>query len=214
MVFDREACHKQFYLPCDKTTSKTVSIVFFFASFLKDRMGRNCSELLELRTRGFPLCGAPQPQLSRAVAGGKNFQRSPTCIQQKSNLYSPTLCFSCGFWSACLQILAKILLKWHEQMGQMRLLLLQAPCRFRPHSFSHGVDGAVPIFVLFSQAVRMWTSKVQAEMPSSRNDIKQAPLRPGIVSEGPLPKGTRLGPRFRFEPTQSNRNKLKPIRLA
>lgn len=41
------------------------------------------------------------------------------------------------------------------------------------------------------QAVRMWTSKVQSEMPSSRSDIKLPPLRPGVVSEGPLPKGSR-----------------------
>jgi len=41
------------------------------------------------------------------------------------------------------------------------------------------------------QAVRMWTSEVKAEMPSSRNDVALPPLRPGIVSQGSLPKGSR-----------------------
>eukprot|EP00434_Breviolum_minutum_P036479 symbB.v1.2.032322.t1/scaffold3845.1/size49333/2 len=40
------------------------------------------------------------------------------------------------------------------------------------------------------QAVRMWTSEVKAEMPSSRNDVALPPLRPGIVSKGLLPKGS------------------------
>eukprot|EP00434_Breviolum_minutum_P036478 symbB.v1.2.032321.t1/scaffold3845.1/size49333/1 len=41
------------------------------------------------------------------------------------------------------------------------------------------------------QAVRLWTSKVKPEMPPSRVDIELPPLSPGIVSQGPLPKGSR-----------------------
>ncbi|CAK9103548.1 unnamed protein product [Durusdinium trenchii] len=41
------------------------------------------------------------------------------------------------------------------------------------------------------QAVLLWTSKVKLDMPASRSTIYPPPLRPGIVSEGPLPKGSR-----------------------
>ena len=108
-----------------------------------------------------------------------------------------------------------------------------------------------PVKCVVLEAVRMWTSEVKAEMPSSRlvwtqamfrkaessitllkhfqchlplaskkfmlssvrNDVALPPLRPGIVSKGLLPKGSRLSGLFesRSKPHVSIRNTLPEL---